>query len=85
VTTGDYIGLVRGDGIVAINRALVGCATSLVDHLVSPGRELVTVIVGEGAARADVDAVVAHVRAAGLEVEIHDGGQPLYPFLFGAE
>ena len=85
VTTGDFIGLVRGDGIVAIDGSLVGCATSLVDHLVSPGRELVTVIVGEGAASADVEAVVAHVRAAGLEVEVHDGGQPLYPFLFGAE
>lgn len=85
VAAGDFIGLVRGDGIVSIDGTLVGCATRLVDHLASPGRELVTVIVGEGAASADVEAVVAHVRAAGLEVEVHDGGQPLYPFLFGAE
>lgn len=85
VRTGDFIGLMRGDGIVAIDRSLVSCATSLVDHLVAPGRELVTVIVGEGAAAADVEAVVAHVRSSGLEVEVHDGGQPLYPFLFGAE
>ena len=76
------VGRVNKEIVALINQA-GGKAVGLCGK--DGGRELVTVIVGEGAASADVEAVVAHVRAAGLEVEVHDGGQPLYPFLFGAE
>jgi len=85
IKAGEFIGLVRGDGIVATSGSLTACATAVVDHLIAPGRELVTVIFGDGVSSADVEAVVGHVRTAGLDVEVHDGGQPLYPFLFGAE
>ena len=46
IKAGDWIGLVRGDGIVAVAVRVEAAATALLDHLVTPGRELVTVITG---------------------------------------
>ena len=47
--------------------------------------DVLTVLVGEGAEA--VDDLVAFVQEQHpeLEVEVHDGGQPHYPLLFGAE
>ena len=39
----------RGDGIVAVSGSLDGAACALLDHLVTPGREIVTVITGSEA------------------------------------
>ncbi|HEX3089958.1 MAG TPA: DAK2 domain-containing protein, partial [Ilumatobacteraceae bacterium] len=49
ITAGDWIGLVRGDGIVAVSGSLDGAASALLDHLITPGREIVTVITGSDA------------------------------------
>jgi dihydroxyacetone kinase-like predicted kinase len=62
-------------------------ATSLLDDLLTPDRELLTVITGAQAtpdATAEVLSWIADNRPS-VEVEVHDGGQPLYPYLFGAE
>jgi dihydroxyacetone kinase-like predicted kinase len=66
---------------------VVDVATSLLDHLVTSDRELLTVLVGDRALDADTDAIVAWVAAARprVEVEVHRGDQPVYPYLFGAE
>jgi dihydroxyacetone kinase-like predicted kinase len=87
VSAGEWIGLSTGEGIVSAGSSIVDIATSLLDRLLTPGRELLTVLVGEQAADADTDAIVAWVAAArsGVEVEVHRGDQPLYPYLFGAE
>jgi dihydroxyacetone kinase-like predicted kinase len=47
----------------------------------------VTVLVGDGVSPAEIDAVRDHLAAAhpDVEVEVHVGGQPLYPFLVGVE
>jgi DAK2 domain fusion protein YloV len=87
IVTGDWIGLVRGDGIVAVSGSLEGAATALLEHLTVPGSEIVTIISGASATAlqlAAVEAWLAHERP-GVEVEVHRGGQPLYPFLFGVE
>ena len=87
IKEGDWIGLVRGDGIMSVASEIVGAATALLDHLVSPGRELVTVITGLDAtpsATAAIEAWLADERAD-VQVEVHRGGQPLYPYLFGVE
>lgn len=86
VREGDWIGIVRGDGIVAIAADVVGAATQLLEHLLD-NRELVTLIAGTDA-RDDHTAAIETWLAAehpDVELEIHDGGQPLYPYLFGVE
>jgi hypothetical protein len=46
---------------------------------------VLTILVGEGGE--GVDDLVAFVgeQHPDVEVEVHDGGQPHYPLLFGAE
>ena len=87
ITTGDWIGIVRGDGIVAIGGTWRAATTQLLDHLVSPEREILTVLVGADATTemtAELSAWMAE-HHPGITVEVHHGGQPLYPYLFGVE
>jgi len=87
VMSGDWIGIVRGDGIVAIAGTLVTAASQLLDHLIDDQRELLTIITGVDATAAQTDHIVAWVseHRPDVAVEIHGGGQPLYPYLFGVE
>jgi DAK2 domain fusion protein YloV len=87
VTEGDWIGIVRGDGIVSIAGTLVGSATQLLDHLIDDSRELLTIVTGSDATTAQTDQIAAWVAEnhADVAVELHIGGQPLYPYLFGVE
>jgi dihydroxyacetone kinase-like predicted kinase len=87
VTSGDWIGIVRGDGIVAIAGTLVTAASQLLEHLIDDQRELLTIITGVDATATQTDHIVAWVseHRPDVAVEIHGGGQPLYPYLFGVE
>jgi DAK2 domain fusion protein YloV len=87
VKAGDWIGLVRGDGLVAIGGTMVAASCSLLDKLVTPGRELMTIITGDLATARATEEIVAYIadNFDGVEVEVHAGGQPLYPYLFGVE
>lgn len=87
VNAGDSIGLVRGDGIVAVSADVFECATALLKHIVSADRELLTIIVGKDAKSATTERIVdwAGEHFPALACEVHRGGQPLYPYLFGVE
>lgn len=87
VTEGDWIGIVRGDGIVSIAGTVVGAATQLLNSLIDDSRELLTIVTGETALVSDTEQITAWVsdNRPSLAVEIHSGGQPLYPYLFGVE
>ncbi len=62
-------------------------ACTLLDLLVTEDHELVTIIEGEGSAAADTRRITEWVRdnRPGVDVEVHHGGQPLYPYLFSIE
>lgn len=87
VTEGDWIGIVRGDGIVAIAGTLATCATQLLEHLIDDAGELLTIVTGEDATTTQTDQLCAWVsqNRPNVAVEVHAGGQPLYPYLFGVE
>ena len=87
VKNGDWIGLVRGDGVVAVGGTMVAATTQLLDALITPGRELLTMITGDLATSRQIEEVIAYLSEnhPDVEVEVHAGGQPLYPFLFGVE
>ncbi len=84
---GDWIGLVRGDGIVAVGSTVVAAATALLDHIVGANAEIVTIITGSDADDSTTAAVLGWLadHRGDVAVEVHPGGQPLYPYLFGAE
>ena len=87
VKAGDSIGIVRGDGVVAIAPDVFECSTALLKHIVSADRELLTVIVGVDAKAATTEKIVEWVgeHFPAIACEVHRGGQPLYPYLFGVE
>jgi DAK2 domain fusion protein YloV len=86
VRAGDWIGISR-DGVVAVGTTVVGAACKLLERLMKADHELVTVIEGEGATAADTRRLTEwiHDEHPGLAVEVHHGGQPLYPYLLGIE
>ncbi len=87
VTVGDWIGLVRGDGIVAVSGSLTGAATALLGQLISDGGELLTIITGIDASATQTEHITTWVsqQHPDITVEVHHGDQPLYPYLFGVE
>ena len=87
VKAGDFIGLVRGDGVVAVAKNLETVCHDLIAKLISPGRELLTIISGDGATSQSTESLVAHIASVYPQItcEVHFGGQPLYPYLFGVE
>jgi uncharacterized protein len=87
VAEGDWMGIAAGDGVVAVSADLIEAVTALLGHLFSEERELVTVLTGIDADRettASMESWLTEHHPA-VEVEVHDGGQPLYPYLFGVE
>ncbi|MEZ5259112.1 MAG: hypothetical protein R2705_20190 [Ilumatobacteraceae bacterium] len=87
VSEGDWIGLVRGDGIVSVASELLDAVTGLLGELLADGREILSIVEGQDATPATTAAITAWVTEhhGDVEVEVHRGGQPLYPYLFGAE
>ena len=81
---GQALGLIGGE-VARIGTDPVQMATDLVVQLSGSRAELLTVVVGEQAPDGLLDAVVAQAHAQGLEVEVIDGGQPVYPVLLGVE
>ena len=49
--------------------------------------EIVTLISGEDSNEEETDEILAWINAEheDLEVEVHEGGQPLYPYYIGIE
>ena len=82
----DWIAISR-DGIRVATTSVIDAALALVDDLVDDDSELVTILVGAdapsgGTARIREQIGLDHPH---VEVEVHEGDQPLYPYLVGVE
>jgi uncharacterized protein len=86
VREGDYIGISR-DGVVAIADNVVVCTRLLLSRLLDDSHELVTLIEGEGARVGDTRRIEEWLSEEypDIALEVHQGGQPLYPYLLGIE
>ena len=86
IREGDFIGISR-ERIEVVAEDLADAATALLERLVTPEHEIVTVIAGEGSTAADTRRITEWVTESlpGVETECHHGGQPLYPYLFSVE
>jgi DAK2 domain fusion protein YloV len=83
---GDYLGLSQS-GIEVVALSLVEAGQDLLAKLVNDGHEIVTIIEGEGATKADTRRLTDWLQEhrPGVTPEVHHGGQPLYPYLFSIE
>jgi uncharacterized protein len=86
IAEGDYIGISR-DRIEVVATDVAGAATALLERLVTPDHEIVTVIAGEGSTPGDTRRITEWVtdHLEDVTAEVHQGGQPLYPYLFSIE
>jgi hypothetical protein len=86
VHEGDWIGISR-DGVISIADSAVMATRLLLSRLLEDQHELVTLIEGEGAKAADTRRISEWLGEEYPEValEVHHGGQPLYPYLLGLE
>jgi DAK2 domain fusion protein YloV len=86
IAAGDWIA-VTAEGIRAAEATAEAAVVAMLDEMIGDSDELLTVLVGADADEHGVARVLAHMaeRHPALEVEVHDGGQPLYPYLVGVE
>lgn len=83
---GDVLGIVMGD-FVEIGNSMADVAWAVVQRLLTPGGELLTVVAGAGVDDGLPERLADRVRAAwpGIDIEVVAGGQARYPLLLGLE
>ena len=86
ISEGDYLGLSRGS-IEVVAPTLADAVEDLLTKLLADSHEIVTIIEGEGASRADTRRVTDWLaeKRPDVTAEVHPGGQPLYPYLLSIE
>lgn len=86
IKQGDYMGIVDGK---IVNTA-AGCeqaAVEMVQMMLDDDSEVVTIIYGEDGTEAEAEKIAAKVTEIDpdVEIEIHEGDQPVYPYLISVE
>ncbi len=86
IKKGDFIGLEDGK-IRVISDKLVDVVIDLIKDTATGNEEVVTFYTGKDAKKEDSKSIEDRLKEClpKLEVEFHDGGQPLYPYIFSIE
>ena len=86
IAEGDWLGL-SSTGIEVVAAALAEAATGLLATLLADEHEIVTVIEGDGSSAAVTRRITEWLKEErpDVSVEVHHGGQPLYPYLLSIE
>ncbi|WP_367366829.1 DAK2 domain-containing protein [Leuconostoc pseudomesenteroides] len=86
IHNGDWMGIIDGD-IQVVADSAEDAAEQSVEKMLDDDSEIVTIIFGADTKEKAANKLAKSVSAIDedLEIEIHDGGQPLYPFLISVE
>jgi uncharacterized protein len=86
IAKNDFMGIADGK-IVIKNTDKLKAAEKLLANMLDEDSEILTIIQGEGVTTDDVNALVEYVEEnyGNVEIEIHNGLQPLYSFIFAIE
>lgn len=85
IKAGQFMGILEKDIVVSVEDK-IEAACRLADAMVDDESEIVTLIYGEGTSKEEAQRVAAHIEAMGsAEVEINNGGQPVYSFILSVE
>ena len=86
IKKGDFLGLQKGK-VTVIAETIVEATKNLLKEMISDEHEIVTLVTGEESNQKETDEITAWVDAEYevIEVEVHAGGQPLYPYYIGIE
>ncbi|MDN6639935.1 MAG: DAK2 domain-containing protein [Tetragenococcus sp.] len=82
----DFLGMVDGK-IVVSDADILTSSKETLKQMITDDTEIITVIIGEDGSQKDAKQLEEAVLAIDdeLEVEIHQGDQPVYPYIFSAE
>ncbi len=86
IAKGDYMGLYNGK-ITLTAKNQLDAAKELLTKMVTEDDEIVTIIKGEDASSEEMDELKAFIEETfeDIEVEVHDGKQPLYSYILAVE
>ncbi|MET0930096.1 MAG: DAK2 domain-containing protein [Aeromicrobium sp.] len=86
VGAGDVLGVVTGDFAV-VGDDVLEVARQVIDRILSPAGEMVTVVLGEGSDPLYEDAIGDYLRQTRPDVDllVYDGGQENYPLFIAVE
>jgi uncharacterized protein len=86
IHSGDWMGLSR-DGVEVVGDSVAEATCGLLGKLLHDDHELVTLIEGDGAGAGETRRVTEWLaeHRPDVAVEVHHGGQPLYPYLISIE
>ena len=82
----DYIGIMEKN-IVVDSPDKIEATKVLIDSMINEDTSLITVLVGEGVSKEEQNAVKEYIneKYSDVDLDIINGGQPVYSFLIGAE
>lgn len=83
---GDYLGMIDGK-IVLSEPDLYQTTLDTLKQMITADIEIITIIYGEEGTKAQAQQLAEAIESLDddLEVEIHEGNQPVYPYLLSAE
>ena len=86
IKQGNYLAIVDGK-IVLTNAVRKTAAVAMLKRMLTDDSEIVTIIYGANGNQEEANeiAAAAHQLDEDLEVEVHYGGQPVYPYLISVE
>nr|WP_239558680.1 DAK2 domain-containing protein [Peribacillus deserti] len=86
ISTGDFMGIEEGK-IIVKNQDKLQASKDLLSSMINEEAEILTVIYGEETSKEEVDQLIAFCEETfeDVEIEVHNGKQPLYSFIFSIE
>ena len=86
VPKGAYIGLLDGS-LVSVEDSIEDAALRLAESILEEGADMITLLRGEDLDEQALQKIATEISAIDedVEVEVHDGGQPMYPVQMVAE
>lgn len=86
ISEGSCIALLNGE-LCAVGESVGSVAIEAAKTMLDSGADLMTLLRGEGLEDEDLSEIVARIEAldGDVEVEVREGGQPLYPLQMAAE
>jgi dihydroxyacetone kinase-like predicted kinase len=86
VPEGAYMGFLDGE-LIAVEGSVEDAALKLAKRILSEGADVVTLLRGKELDEVGLQRIAHGIRAldGAIEVEVRDGGQPLYPLQMVAE
>jgi uncharacterized protein len=86
ISKDDFMGIDEGKIVIA-EKDLKKAATGLLEQMLDEDSEILTIIYGEDVSEEDVEALQEYIeqKYGEVEVEVHNGKQPLYSYIFSVE